>query len=432
MQPIFSKHERFVLLPLLLLAFLAFLNASVIWAAICLSTLALLSLIQFRLVLFFYICLLPVWGFIGGAVTALSASYILIAIFLMRLVFGKEDLLGRQFLLLIFVIIFFILLGSLVSGYYEYFHTILIFVSVSLTSYVIANQIIKDENNLYYIASAFIAAAAISFIGSFILSGGEFRRLTLGGLSRSAGGEVRDLADILGVSLMLIPVFFKRNNLKLTRYITYKPWLYFFVCLFLLGLIFTSSRGVVFAVLASFTAYLFFKYKFNLKIFFLSALFFLFFYLVFYQVINWFEIDSVVFLLEERMRGESVEGGLIDRLKIWQAGLSNMGAIDYLFGHGLASFRYLALKSGVDFYSHSTFVAIITDVGLIPLLILLIFMAKICLIKNNRALAVSLLIYVTLSHITAGSLNSEYFWRLLAIAYAISILDSKGFNTAER
>src|SRR5699024_7262449 len=101
---------------------------------------------------------------------------------------------------------------------------------------------------------------------------------------------------------------------------------------------------------------------------------------------------------------------------------SNMGFSEVLFGNGLSSFRYLALQSGIDYYSHSFFVGAFTDLGFFGFISLTFFIIY-CfyLIKINKAYsALPIILYGIVSHTTHGSLTSEYFWLLLALSYAIA------------
>lgn len=416
------RHEQLILTALSVLAFVAFSNASDVFGIICLGTLTILTITQFRYALFFYACMLPIWSFVGGAMVALGASYILIGMFLVRLIASKERLSAKPYFSFILVVLFFVLLGTLTSGYYEYLNTVLIFISVSFVSYIFANQIIKNERNLHYIVMGLIAAALITFIVSFVASGGEFRRLTLGGLKRYEGGNVRQLANILGVSLVLLPLFFKRLNDSRHSSFAVRSLFYVLTIFLFIGLLLTSSRGVMLAVFLSIAAYYITASKISLKNLFMILPVFIGAYFLFDVLIRWMEVGDSLLLLEERFYDEAVEGGLDSRLRIWGAGLSNMSATNYLFGHGLASFRFLALQSGVDYYSHSVFVAILTDTGLIPFSLLLLLLTRIALnIKCNKTfIALPILIYAVVSHASHGGTNSTYFWLLLAIAYAVS------------
>lgn len=422
MQFIFLKVDWIILTALSLLSFVAFISTSNIFSIVCLTILFLLSLIKFRYALFFYASMLPVWNLVGGVMVALGASYILIGVFLARLIASKESLLAKPYLSFIFIVLFFVLLGTLTSGYYEYLNTTLIFISVSFVSYIFANQVIKNEKNLHYIGMGLIAAALIAFIVSFVASGGEFRRLTLGGLKGYEGGSVRQLANILGVSLVLLPLFFKRLNDSRYSSVVVRPLFYALTMFLLIGLVLTSSRGVILAVVLSIIVYFFSANKVSIKNSFFILISLISAYFVFNILISWLEVSNSLSLTEERFNNEAIEGGLGSRLRIWGAGLSNMSAANYLFGHGLASFRFLALQSGVDYYSHSVFVAILTDTGLIPFSLLLILLARIALnIKCNKTfIALPILIYAVVSHASHGGTNSTYFWLLLAIAYAVS------------
>lgn len=423
MQITALKVDWLVLAALALLSFVAFVSASNVFGYVCLAVLIFLTIVEFRYALFFYTCMLPVWGFVGGAVVALGSSYILIGAFFIRLIASKESLLAKHFLSFILVVLFFALLGTLTSGYYEYFHTVIIFISVTFVAYIYANQILSSENNMYYIAVGLIIAALIALIVSYVSSGGDFRRLSLGGLSRSEGGNIRQLANILGVSLILFPLLFEKLNSKVFASNTIKYLLYGLATILLVGLLFTASRGVILAVFLSIAAYFIFVVKLSIK-----KLFLAFFsvligtYFVFDILVSWLDVADSLLLLEDRFDGEAIEGGVGSRLRIWGAGLSNMTATNYLFGHGFASFRFLALQSGIDYYSHSVFVAILTDTGLIPFALLLLLIAHIVLnIKRNKSfIALPILVYVILSHLSHGGINSTYFWLLLAIAYALS------------
>lgn len=412
------RKESLVLIALSALSFLAFSRASNAFGVVCLGALTVLAIIQFRYALFFYTCMLPIWSFVGGVMVALGASYILIAIFFVRLLASKESLLAKPYLSFILVVLFFALLGTLTSGYYEYFNTVLIYISVTFVSYIFANQIIKNEENLHYIVMGLVVAALIAFVVSFIASGGDFRRLTLGGLKRYEGGNVRQLANVLGVALVLLPILFK----KLGNSVAVRPMLYALTLFLIIGLVLTSSRGVMLAVFLSITAYFIVVSRLSLKNLFLILSALIGAYFIFDVLISWLNVADSLLLLEDRFDDEAIEGGLGSRLRIWGAGLSNMTATNYLFGHGFSSFRFLALQSGVDYYSHSVFMAILTDTGLITFSLLLILLAHIALnIKRNKTfMAFPILIYAVVSHASHGSINSTYFWLLLAIAYAVS------------
>lgn len=424
----YFKHDKLFLSGLILFSFLAFSYATSLWGFACLAVLAALSVFRFRLAVFFYLTLLPAWDIIGGAgaYTALGASYIFIFIFIARLLANKEKLLAVQFLLLIVLVIFFALAGSLFSAYYEYLHTVLIIIAVLFTSYIMANQIIKNANIFYYITAAFIAAGLISIIVSFLGSGGNFRRLTLGGISYYEGGSVRQLANVSGASLVFFVIYLK--ELRSTSFSVVSNLL-FFICAVLLvaGLLFTNSRGVIFAVLVSLAVYYMFALKITVKNIIFIVVSILVVFMLFSSLTSFLELDKSLALLTERLGDEEIEGGLSSRMEIWLAGLSNMSLVNYLFGHGLSSFRYLALQSGVDYYSHSVFIAILTDLGVIPLFFLLLFIGRIMLnVKRNRSLfALPILIYAVLSHISHGALDSKYFWILLAISFAASQLKPK-------
>lgn len=428
MREDYFKQDKLVLSGLILLAFVAFFYATSLWAFVCLAVLAALSVFRFRLAVFFYLTLLPAWDIIGGvgAYTGLVASYIFIFIFIARLLANKEKLLAVHFLLLIVLVIFFALAGSLFSAYYEYLHTVLVIIAVLLTSYIMANQIIKNANIFYYITAAFIVAGLISIIVSFLDSGGDFRRLTLGGISYYEGGNVRQLANVSGASLIFFVIYLK--ELRSTSFSVISNSL-FFICaaVFIAGLLFTNSRGVIFAVLASLGVYYMFTLKITIKNIIFIVFSILIIFMLFSSLTSFLELDKSLALLTDRLGDEAIEGGLSSRQEIWLAGLSNMSLVNYMFGHGLSSFRYLALQSGVDYYSHSVFIAILTDVGVIPLSFLLLFIGRIMLnVKRNRSLfALPILIYAVLAHISHGALDSKYFWMLLAISFAASQLKPK-------
>lgn len=417
-----NKLEYILLFFLASLVFITFLSASSVIGSVCLGVLAILAMFLPRHALFFYACMLPIWNFVGGAVVALSAPYILFFVFFIRLLIAKEKLLAKPYLSFILIILFFALLGTLTSGYYEYLNTTLIFFSVISVSYIYANQILKDEKNIYYVALGFLFSAIVTFMVSFVASDGEFRRLTLGGLSRYDGGNVRQLANVIGVSLVLLPLLYKSLNDSDFFGFSKKTLLYFLTVFLVVGLVLTNSRGVMLAVFISTTSYFILNSEMSFKNIILILLALVGAYFIFNNLISYLSVSDSLSLLEDRFGEEAIEGGFSSRLKIWGAGLSNMSAANYLLGHGFASFRYLALQSGVDYYSHSVFVAVLTDTGLVPFILLMILFSRIALnIKKNKTfVALPIFIYSVISHLSHGSINSTYFWLLLAIAYAIS------------
>lgn len=421
------SKDRISYFLMILVVFFIFSFASIQTGVIGIVVLLILAIFKFRYSIFFYILLLPFWEFLGGPEMSLLSSLVIILFFSIRLLLSKENLNKLGFLIFAGFFIFCSLLGGLISGYFEYLHVTFFLIITILISYIISNQVSKNELNAKSLFLSFVYSGIIAILVSFINSEGDFRRLTLGGLSRIDDGSVRQLANIIGLSFVVLIVVMAAKWSKTQNIQTKQYFFYLFLCLILfLGLLMTNSRGVIFAVAISSIFSVLISDKVNIKMMFkkyfrlLIVLSLLFLCLI--PIISFIGLDSSLELLSERTNEEGLEGGLDVRLSIWVAGLSNMSFIQVLFGHGTSSFKFLASQSGLDYYSHSVFVGIFSDAGLIAFLALILFMILIIvnIINKKTYIALPIFLYMILSYITHGGSTSQEFWILLALSYMLS------------
>src|SRR5699024_4008377 len=116
-------------------------------------------------------------------------------------------------------------------------------------------------------------------------------------------------------------------------------------------------------------------------------------------------------LLSDRLSNEGIEGGTAVRFKIWEAGISSLEGGQLLYGHGMSSFRMLALKNNIDFYAHSVFIDIITTTGFLVLFILVILYLSL-IYKSfvlNNSIVLAIILFSILNYFTHGNITSLGF-----------------------
>jgi O-antigen ligase len=149
------------------------------------------------------------------------------------------------------------------------------------------------------------------------------------------------------------------------------------------------------------------------------------------KLVDYFSFQSDVF--SDRLSEDRMDGGVDIRQEIWAAGISGLEGGEIVYGHGLSSFRFLAKKSGIDYYAHSVYIDTITSTGLLgfaTLLSLLIYLLY-NIRKSKSKLSFALFVYLLFNYATHGTITSMLFWFSLALSLALAtpILKKKYSNS---
>lgn len=392
------------------------------------------SILDIRLGLSALLLILPIVGVLEGDYLALMYSPVVVLMYIVKLFNESEKLWKNNYKFFFIILSLLAFIGMLFTGYMDYSHVWLLFILNFLVISIIIQQIIKDEENVFLIANAFIIAGVLATLTSYFLSGGEFRRLAL-------GESIRQLSNIIGLGLILLVglYYFKKrpqNNLYvIPQYRIINRLKILIIIVFIFGLISTMSRGVIASVSVSILSLIAFAFFRNIKEFnihaiakgslFLGLLFSLGLYYG-NTVLDKLNIQTDV--LAGRLSGEEVEGGTAARMRIWEAGISGLEGSEILYGHGMSSFKMLANKKGYNYYSHSVFVDTFVTTGILGIIVLIaMYLALIKGVLWYRDIVIfSLILFSIVNYITHGSITSSGFW--YSIAICIGLLEFKRLN----
>lgn len=383
------------------------------------------SVFDIRLGLMVYLLIAPMTNVVENESLNLIYTPIFLVIYLYKLTSGKVQ---RNKTKILFAYSAFVLLAffsSIFSGYTEYIHVAFLFILIFSASGVIINTIISKYENIILIVNSFITSGIIATIISF-LKAEQYNRLSL-------GDSIRDLANILGLGFILLILFyFSKMQIKdrvvASQFRLFKLFRWPIVIVLIIGLVTTISRGAILAVIGAILFHFGIILFQNIRKIRLKKLFqigitvfviiigFLYFIDDIFQLVN-FNSD----ILFRRFSDEEVEGGTGRRIEIWMAGISGLKGLEFLYGHGYSSFRFLALKKGYNYYSHSPFVDTLVTTGVLGLTILLSLFYSVFrnAIKYKSLILGTLLIYLCLNYMTHGSMRSMGFWLVLGLCIGI-------------
>lgn len=379
------------------------------------------SFINIKLGIMTWAVITPISGGLEGELYFFIYTPTVVFMYFMLLIFSKEKIYKTNFHLLLISLLIFIILGTIFSGFYEYFHVIIYVTLLFAMVFLISQIIIKDINTFYYLANGLIGAALIATISSYFLSEQDsIRRLAL-------GDSIRQLANIIGAGILLLFIlYFDKRNTYNSSFLPLNKLKWLILIFLLFGLIFTMSRGVILALMVStiiFFGHILYRNRLKIKSIVMKILlvFLVLFLLKIYGSHYISHLGLNVDLLSERFSDESVQGGTSSRNAIWLAGISGLEGLNILFGSGLSSFRMLALKKGYDYYSHSVFVDTFVTVGILGSVFYFYFLFYQCYytIKFKSFSIASILIFVFLSYLTHGTIKSMGFWILISICVGL-------------
>lgn len=381
------------------------------------------SIMDIRLGLSALLLILPIVGALEGSYLALMYSPIVVLIYIVKLINESEVLWKNNYKFFFILLSLLAFMGMLFTGYMEYSHVWLLFVLNFLVISIIIQQIIKDEENIYLVANAFIISGVLATLTSYFLSGGDFRRLAL-------GESIRQLSNIIGLGLILLVAlyYFKKkpqNNLYvIPQHQIINKLKILFILVFVFGLISTMSRGVIASVSISIFSLIAFTFFRNIKWSNFHAiakgtllLGLLFSIGLYYGDTLLDKLNIRTNVLAERLSGEEVEGGTSARMRIWEAGISGLEGPEIIYGHGMSSFKMLANKKGYNYYSHSVFVDTLVTTGILGIIVLIVmYLALIRGVLWYKDIVIfSLILFSIFNYVTHGSITSSGFWYSIAI-----------------
>jgi hypothetical protein len=381
------------------------------------------ALLDFKLGVSSWVLISLLTGISGNDLVSLLYSFILIFAFFIKITLKKEIFIKTAFLNYLLLFIFLLFSSMLLSGYLDYFHVLIEYIFIFFISYILSQQIISDKENLFLISNAFIISAFLAIV-STILTGEGINRLGL-------GDSVRQLSNILGIGLVfLISIYYfgykpKKNKKAILQFNFINNIKLFLSIFLLLGLLFTVSRGSIIASISSILLLIGCKFLSNIKtisiIKFLIIIFLMIFILNIYSeyIYGFFNLNFEI--LFKRFSAENLEDGSGIREQIWKAGISGLDGGQVFYGHGISSFRMLAMKNGYDFYAHSLFVDTLVTTGVLGLVLLIFILLRILILnfKLSDLLVYSLLCFLVLNYITHGTMKSQGFWYILGICSGI-------------
>lgn len=394
------------------------------------------SILDIRLGLSALLLILPIAGALEGSYLALMYSPVIVLVYIFQLINKSEELWKSNYKFYFILLSLLAFMGMLFTGYMDYSHVWLLFILNFLIVSIIIQQIIKDEENVFLIANAFIIAGVLATLTSYFLSGGEFRRLAL-------GESIRQLSNIIGLGLILLVAlyYFKKkpeNNLyAIPQYQIINKLKILFILVFVFGLISTMSRGVIASVSISIFSLIAFAFFRNIKEFNIHAiakgtlfLGLLFSIGLYYGDTALDKLNIRTDVLAGRLSGEEVEGGTSARMRIWNAGISGLEGPEIIYGHGMSSFKMLANKKGYNYYSHSVFVDTLVTTGVLGAIVLIaMYLALIKGVIWYRDIVIfSLILFSIVNYVTHGSITSSGFW--YSIAICIGLLEFRRLSEA--
>lgn len=380
------------------------------------------TILDFRLGLSVWIVIALLTGTLEEGNLALIYSPIIVGIYYLKVLNRTEKLYKSNFKFYVFALTFLCFISSLITGYLDYFHVLAVYILIFLASNIIAQQIIKNEENIFLIGNAFIASALIATVSSFFTSD-DYSRLGL-------ADSVRQLSNLIGTGLVLLVTLYfvkckpynDKINVNQYKFINRVKW--GLIVALIAGLVTTVSRGSILATSLSVGVLLLLSFVESLRRLKVKSLVKGGVILVTFATLTFAYgvriLESLNFRTEVLLRRfdtEEMEGGTGIRERIWEAGISGLEGSKIIYGHGVSSFRMLASKKGYDFYAHSVFVDTLVTTGLLGLSVLLLLLLSLFFkgVKYWDLVVIPILVFVVFNYITHGTMKSDGFWYLLAI-----------------
>ncbi|WP_271400418.1 O-antigen ligase family protein [Salinicoccus roseus] len=364
-----------------------------------------------------WIITLPLGTFADDSIYHLNLGFLNIGLFI-KLFFIKRARVKGALIFFAFSFILTMFLSILINDSFiisNYFLTINSFGMFFLTTIFLINY--KDKNIIDYIVLSFTIAAITMVV--FIFR--DFNSMIM--YDRLAfGGNVRKLANALGLPILLLSAYIINNN-KANIKILNKRIASILLIIFTTLLVLSASRGVIFSV--SIAIIIYFLLSLNskrlLKNTFLYALPGTVILLMVFQNIDFgfqFQLDRILELTSN------------NRSLIWSSTIKeffNSNLFIILFGSGFGNFRLIAMDAyGVNTYAHSVFFDTLVSLGIVGFVILISFfilMVTKC-IKTGNKLAFMILIYTILSFATHGQVHNVLFWLNVAIIYSLTNMNN--------
>lgn len=354
------------------------------------------------------ICL-PLVSPLGGKTEILISSFVISSTFLHLIIRKNKIKKSHIFLLLI---IFITSLISYAVGYKTAVTTLIAFIIV-ITTCGVTFALLKEHgpNNLNY--SFMLSALILIFIVLYELLTGH-NSLLYGRFNFA--GSIRVLANTIVVPLLVCTYFIlEKRDLLMDRKIQISKMDYSLFILLLIMLLFTVSRGVIFAYFSG-IAILLMKGK---KKFIKTAI------LGFIIILVVLFADQLGVIRIKRLFEVSLD--MNSRTGIWDYYLGEMasrGILGIIFGQGPGNITRVAINTPfASMYVHSTILDILFSYGLLGFTIFLIIIFKIAIsvTRNTNRLAAAILVATLLMYSTHGTATNREFFILLSFTYYLSL-----------
>ena len=298
-----------------------------------------------------------------------------------------------------------------------------LFFAQSLLAVLVASNIAKNTCDTNHIVYSLVLSALIVSVFALINMELFYGRLTL-------GGNVRHLANPVGISIVILGVFFV-EKLVFNHPMKNKVTLLLLVLFVYLNIILiaTISRGMILNTYITLALIFVFSYFFSIKnssiknavlnIFKIVAAMIVLLLATYFSIsfgLSEFDFDlNIIVGRFERSMGSD------PRFNIWSTAISNMASRHWIVGNGVEGFRKLHMISGADFYAHSVFVDVLVSTGLLGFLSIILFLGyiQISLFKYFTSLGLGMFLSLVLFHLTHGRIYTGEFWLYLGICVGL-------------